>query len=135
MNFADVMSALAAAVVDAEIEGIGERAFGWPIGECPVPCFVVGYPEGDMNLNLTCGPRADGALVRGNFQAWWIVGAATARTTPEDLGSKIEAIKEAIDGDLGGAAETALVMTASIQPISVSGGEYLAVRFLIDVVS
>lgn len=138
MNFGEVMAELAQLVKDADIEGVGARCYGWPIGECPVPCLVVGFPEGDIDLNLTMGARADGALVRAKYQAWWIIGAALTRTTPNALGSKVEAIKAAIDA--AGEAEdsvidSALVLTASVEPVSVSGGEHLAVRFVIDVVA
>ncbi len=131
MNFDLIMKAVADVVKAAEIDGVGERCFGWPMGEVPVPCFIVGYPEGEMNLNLTYG----NALVRMNIPAWWVVGKATARTTPDALGSKIAEIKAAIDGNLDGAADTVLVLTAQVEPVSISGGDYLAVRFVIDVVS
>lgn len=135
MDFSLVMAAIAQAVADAEIDGVGERAFGWPVAECPVPCFVVGYPEGDMNLNLAYGSPDARPLVRGTYQAWWITGAAVARTTPAQLGAVIAEIKAAIDGDLGGVVDSALVLTASIAPVVVGAQELLSVRLVIDVVS
>lgn len=135
MNFAEVMSALAEAVKDAGIDAVGERCFGWPAAEVPVPAFVVGYPEGDMNLNLAMGSSDTRPLVRATYQAWWIVGAAVSRTTPARLGEVIAEIKAAIDGVDTEAWDTALVLSAAIAPIVVGTQELLSVRFAIDVVS
>lgn len=135
MNFGEVMEAIADAVKAADIDGVGERCFGWPIGQVPVPCLVVGYPEGDIDLNLVSGAQ----LVRAKYPVWWIVGGApTDRTAPKRLGAAVQEIKAAIDAmgdDEDSPVDSALVLTASIQPINVGEATCLAVQFVVDIVS
>lgn len=113
-----------------QIEGIG-RVHSRPTASIQPPCLVVGYPDGDFDLNTTARRGFD----RAEFAAWWVLGRRTERTLADDLAPKILALKNGLDGDLGGAVDMCNVKRARIEPVVSDGVEYLAVRLTLDVVS
>jgi hypothetical protein len=132
LNLGATMEAIAQAVKAA---GVTDRVYGWPNDSAPVPCFIVGYPEADdIEFDATYGGphRTDKAL----FPAWFVAGRAVERVTRDllsDVLTGATGIKDAIDGDLNGAVQTARVTTAEIEAVRLGGVDLLAIRFEIEI--
>lgn len=130
LNIAATMQALADAALRG---GATTRAFGWPAAEVPVPCFVAGYPDGDFDLDASFRRGMD----RADFPCWFIIGKPTERTARDAISPKLQAVKSALEADrtLGGVVQSARVAAARVEPVTMGGIEYLAIRFTVNVVS
>jgi hypothetical protein len=115
---------------------VKDRVFEWPTLTVNPPCLVVGYPT-DMTFDRTYQRGCDQAT----FPVWVILGRVDARETRNELGryltpaGEIETIKSVLDGDLGGACSSCRVMSATIEATNISGVDYQAIRFDLDVLT
>lgn len=124
------MQALADRAVAA---GVVTRAYGWPAESVQPVCLVVGYPT-SIDFDASFGRGSDRAV----FPCWVIVGKAHERTTRDAISQYVTGatgIKEALDGDLGGAVQTARVTDCQIEAIAVGAVEYLAARIDVEIYS
>lgn len=135
MNFAAVMTALSAIPVEAEIV---DRAYDWPTADVSPPCLIVSYPEGPQGFDATMARGHDRAV----FPAWLVVGAMVKRETRDKLIPYLLPVKAALEeASTYGAEEdpvpwsTVRVQSWGIEPFSVEGLDYMAIKFEIDVLT
>jgi hypothetical protein len=129
-----VMDAIAATAKAAGLVS-ADRAYAWPTLTVNPPCLVVGYPTA-INYDATYARGFD----RATFPFWIICGRIDARTTRDQIATYIgpdgaASVKTAMDGPLGGAVQSARVMSATIEATTISGVDYQAVRFDLDVLT
>lgn len=130
INLAAVMDAIADTITGA---GVMDRAYAWPAETVSAPCAVVGYP-GDIEFDVAYNRASDQAT----FPVWLIVGKASDRSARDAVSALITGatgIKEAIDGTLGGAVQTARLTTLRVEEVTVNGVAYLAAVAQIEVYS
>ncbi len=131
IDLAVVMDAIAQELLDADVV---TRAYGWPYSDAKPVSAIVNYPEDDIEFDVVFGRGSDRAV----FPVYIVCGLANERTARDVASGYITgatAVKDALDGDLGGAVQTARVMTANIARLTLGGTEYLAVRFDLEVYS
>lgn len=120
------------AVMDAIAERLTEnnvspRVYAWPEGSISAPCAVVGYPT-ELDFDMTFKRGGDRAV----FPVYLLVGNAVTRAARDALSGIIAGatgVKDAIDGNLGGAVQSARVTNCRIEEVAVGGVAYLAARF------
>ena len=130
LDLTNVMDALAAQVI---LGNVVDRAYGWPVENIQVPSAVVGYPT-DTTFDVTFARGSDRAV----FPLYVFVGKSHERAARDKLSSLITGltgIKESIDGNLGGACQTARVTDMAIQEVTVAAVPYLAAVFSVEVYS
>lgn len=131
MDIAAVMDAIANTIKEG---GVMSRVYEWPAESVTVPCAVVGYPEDDIEFDMTFARGSD----RAEFRLYLLVGKATDRTARDRLSALIagaRGIKAVIDGDLGGAVQTARMTTMKIEEVTIAGATVLAAVAKIEVYS
>lgn len=129
LDLAVVMQAIADTIIEA---GVTERAYGWPVKKAQVPAAIVSYPEDDIEFDVTFGRACDKAI----FPVFIAVGNVHDQSARDVLSTYItgaRGIKDALDGDLGGAVQTARVTSCAVDVITLGGIEYLAAKLLIEV--
>jgi hypothetical protein len=128
-----------AAIMDAIADALGSitglRAYGWPLESIAPPAVIVGYPE-SIDYDYTFG----GTKTEATFPAWLVVGRVSDRTARDTLSSYLSVggaseLKAELDGDLGGACDTARVVNAAPDYIDLAGVPYLAARLDIHVIA
>jgi hypothetical protein len=129
VNIAEIMTAIAEAV--GGDSGDPRRVYDFPTAKPAVPCFIVGYPDGDIDLDAAMA----GGGSRVTFPCWWVMGRRDERGIRDGLSAEIASIRWAINADrtLGGAAQSARCTSASIEAVGIGGVEHVAVRFVVDV--
>lgn len=103
----------------------------YPAESVTVPCLVVGYPE-DIEFDVTFKRGSDKAV----FPLYALVGKVTeldARNRLSDVITGAAGVKDALDGNLGGAVATARVTDCKPEAVTVGGVEYLSATFSIEV--
>lgn len=129
----DVGAVMQAIADTAQTAGVTTRVYAWPNDAASVPALIVGYPD-KLDFDTTYQRGAD----RAEFPVWIICGRATERTTRDVLSALITGetgVKNALDGDLGGAVQTARVTACSIETVTLAGQEYLSAKFSVDVLT
>lgn len=127
---ADVMDAISAEIVSA---GVVTKAHAYPVGSVTPPCAVVGYPE-TIDFDAVFGRGSD----KAEFPLWVIVGKVhdkSARDAISKLITGATGIKDALDGDLGGAVQTCHVTDCKIEEIQVGDITYLSAKFMLEIYS
>jgi hypothetical protein len=130
LNVSSVMDAIAARIVAA---GVTTRAYAWPTGSIQPPCAIVGYPE-ELEFDATFGRGSDRAV----FPVWMVCGNVSDRSARDVLSGYITGgtgIKDALDGTLGGAVQTARVTDCQVEKLPIGAVEYIAAKFMIEVYS
>lgn len=124
------MQAIADELVSA---GVTKKAYGWPNPSVTAGSAIVGYPE-ELEFDATFGRGSDRAV----FPVWVIVGKAVERTARDAISAFITGatgVKDALDGDLSGAVQTARVTDCQIEEIAVGDVAYLSAKLLVEVFS
>lgn len=132
MNVGTVMDGLAAALA-----ALGDlRVLAYPPDSVTPPAAIVSYPD-PFTFDVAMGRGAD----RGTFPVHVVVGRVSDRAardalTPYMAGAGARSVKQAIETDptLGGAADTARVVSVAGIDLEVGGVRYVAATFTIDVV-
>lgn len=132
MNVGEVMDGLAAA-----LEAIADlRVFAYPPDAIAAPAAIVSYPD-PLDFDFTMGRGAD----RASFPVHVLVGKASDRAARDALvlymaGAGPRSVKAAIeaDPDLGGAADSARVVSVTGVDLEVGGVRYVSATFTVDVV-
>lgn len=130
LQLAATMQAIADTIVS---EGVTTRAYAWPSGQIQPPCAIVGYPE-QIDFDATFGRGSDRAV----FPVWMVCGNVSDRTARDVLSGYITGatgIKDALDGNLGGAVQTARVTDCQVEKTTIGAVEYISARFDIEVYS
>ena len=130
INVSLVMQAIADELVSA---GVVENAYGWPVKQARPVCAIVGYPDA-LEFDATFGRGSD----KATFPVYIVCGAVHDQSTRDVISGYITGatgVKDALDGDLSGAVQTARVTDCTIDTLTLAGVEYLAARFLIEVYS
>lgn len=130
IDLAAVMDAIANTAVAGEVV---ERAYPWPTLEVSPVCLIVGYPT-ELNFDTTMARGSD----RATFPVWIVCGKAEARTTRDVVTAYITGatgVKDVLDGNLGGAVQSARVMSMVMENANIAGIDYLAARFDLDVLT
>lgn len=125
------MAAVMTAIHDALVPDVVTRGFDYPSLKVDPPTVVVGYPEGPQNFDTTMVRGIDRAL----FPVWIVVGDMVRRESRDKLNPYIAAAKAALDGDLGGAVQSARVTTWGIEGFATEALDYVSVKFTVDVVA
>lgn len=112
---------------------VGLRVFDFPPDNVHPPTAVVGMPE-TMEFDSTMARGADRTVIPVAI----LVGKVSDRASRDELaayvsGTGAKSVKAAVDGNLGGAAQTARVTTARIEVVTVAGVDYLGARFDVEV--
>lgn len=99
------------------------------------PAAIVGMPL-EVDYDFTKGRGSD----RVTIPVTVIVGKASDRAARDALsayiaGSGANSIKAVLDGNLGGAVQTARTMSCRIEVITLEGAEYLGATFDLEAVS
>ncbi len=126
----DVMDAIAATLLSGNVT---KRAYAWPEEAVAVPCAVVGDPE-SIDFDATYGRGSD----KATFPVWFLVGLVTGRASRDALSDIITgaaAVKNVLDGTLGGVVQTARVTDCQPDVVTVGGVSHLAGRFDVEVYS
>lgn len=125
-----IMDAIAQRIKDANVT---PRAYPWPVGNITVPCAVVGYPT-KLDFDMTFKRGGDEA----NFPIYFIVGKSGDLSSRDALSNIITgatSIKDNLDGNLGGAVQSARVTNCQVEEVAVAGVDYLAAVFTLEVLS
>lgn len=129
-----VMDALATATSAAS--GI-DRAYAYPVEAPQTPCVVVGYPEDDIEFDMTFGRGADRAV----FPVWAVLGLwqdANTRTAVSNVINAATDVKTKIEASTTLLALGAIRVTgARVEAWTMGRGETplinAAVRFTVEV--
>lgn len=130
MNLSLVMTAIADTIRDG---GVMERVYDWPSESITVPAALVGYPE-SMTFDITFGRGADQAT----FPVWLVVGRASDRNSRDALSALIKdatGIKGVLDGDLGGAVQSARLTELTVETVTIGSVDYLSAKGMVEVVA
>lgn len=123
------MDALGAAL--ATITGL--RVTDYPASTAAVPAAMVGLPT-TLEYDSTKGRGLDHVVIPITL----LVGNVVDRSARDALsaylaGSGASSIKAALDGKLGGVVQTARVMGARIEVVTLGGVDYLGATFDVDI--
>ena len=124
-----VMDAIAAAI---EAQGVTSRTYAYPAESVSVPCAVVGYPD-EIEFDIVYQRGADLA----NIPVYFLTGRVVDRAARDRMAAIISGatgIKEALDGDLGGAVQSLRVTDMKVLNVQVAGVDYLAAKFNAEVI-
>jgi hypothetical protein len=134
---ATVMDAIASTIDAANLTvqpgTIPMRSYAWPAGSVNPPCIVVGYPK-KIIFDLTFNRGSDEAT----FPVWFVVGKPddkSARDTLSALLTGAGKIKDTLDGNLGGAVQSARCVDCDVESVKIGDIEYLAALFTLEVLS
>jgi hypothetical protein len=129
LNLKNTMDAIASTLTAAG----QKRVYAYPADSIQTPAIVVAYPSEPIEFDQYMGRGSDRAV----FDVYAVVGKANtlgARNALSDfISGSAAGIKEALDGDLGGAVQTARVQTLTIEAVKVGEVEYLAAKFAVEV--
>jgi hypothetical protein len=130
MNLAGVMDGLGAAL--STIDGLRVTPY-WADRVTP-PAAVVAWPD-PLTFDSTMGRGSD----RQEFPVIVVVGRVDARSTRDALavyaaGSGDLSVKQAIEGYASDAYDSARVDRAEFASITISGVDYMAATFYVDVI-
>lgn len=122
-----VLSTVMDAIADAiRNEGVTDRVYEWPSDQVSPPCAVVGYPrDEDIEFDVTYGRGSDRAV----FPIYLMVGRVSERAARDRLSTLLTGatgLKDHLDGNLGGAVQTARLKTVRIEEVTVGAVAYLA---------
>ena len=130
-DLTSIMQAIADQLVDAEVV---PDAYPWPFGGAEVGSAIVDYPE-PIDLDAAVG----GGAGRLQLAVYVIVGLPTEEEPRAVASGFIStgalSVKAALDGDLGGTCQSARVMTAEIVVTQLAAVDYLAAKFVIDILT
>lgn len=129
INVSAVMQALADRLVAA---GVVSNAYGWPVRSAKPVCAIVGYPDGDIDFDATFGRGSDRAV----FPVYVVCGNVHDESTRDVISGYITGatgVKDALDGNLGGAVQTARVTGARVDLLTLAGADYLTARFDVEI--
>ncbi len=128
-----IASTLDAATITVNPGSILMRTYAWPVGAVNPPCIVVGYPK-KIIFDLTFKRGSD----ETTFPVWFVVGKADDKASRDTLSSVLTGvghIKDVLDGNLGGAVQTARCVDVDIESVKIGDIEYLAALFTLEVLS
>lgn len=113
----------------------GLRVYDYPADNVAVPAAVVSHPD-TITYDVTYARGCDMATV----QVTVIVGKVSDRASRDALeayraGTGSSSIKAALDGNLGGAVQTARVTQADALTLTLAGVEYAAATFDVEIYS
>jgi hypothetical protein len=130
INLASTMDAIAQTLLSA---GVVTKAYGWPnSGATPVSA-IVSYPD-EIEFDAVFGRGSDKAV----FPVYIVCGAVHERSSRDVVSGYITGatgVKDALDGNLGGAVQTCRVTDCRVDKITLAGVEYLAARFELETYS
>lgn len=127
-NLQAVMEAIAAALNAANPD---YRADPYPSDSISAPATVVGYPT-TIEFDAVYQRGADRALI----PIYYLVGTTSDRAASERISAVIAGagtVKNAIDGNLGGAVMTSRVTDMKVLKVELAGGTFLAAVFTAEV--
>lgn len=124
----DGLSALLAAA------SVAPNNFPWPVDSITVPCTVVGYPS-MIGLGITYGRGADAFT----YPIWHIVGRSNTIDARDNLSAALTgaaSVWTALTGKqtFGANVVDVMVHDPDIATITVSGVEYIGLKFLVEVI-
>lgn len=108
------------------------NAYPWPVESITVPCGVVGYPSGEIDIAITFGRGGD----RATLPLWIVVGKTATKDARDALSDVIAGGSDLVAAIVG--AHTwgdADVTGASVATFTSSSIEYLALKLDVDVVT
>lgn len=129
MNLADVMDEVATRL--STIEPL--RTFAWPQPNIVPPAAIVGYPT-DYTYDATYGRGMD----RMTLPVVVVVGKAVERTARDRLAQYVEgsgtaSFKAVLEAEPHTAFDTLRVVDADFDVYQISGTDYLAAIFSLDI--
>jgi hypothetical protein len=130
INLAAVMDAIKNTAVS---QGVIARAYEYPIPDPTPPCLIVGWPT-KLDFDLTFKRGADEAT----FPVWFLVSKVMDRQARNALSAIITGatgIKDKLDGNLGGVVQSATVVNCKVTALTITGIDYLAAEFEMDVIT
>lgn len=110
----------------ASIDDLRGRTFAYPPSALVPPAAVVGWPD-EINYDL--------AMARGGWLATFpmlvVVAKSDMRSARDTIATYLDgvgpsSVRAALDGGVHVAYDSALVMKAHVEPVSIAGIEYLA---------
>ena len=112
----------------------GLRVYDYPAETASPPAAIVGLPS-ELEYDFTKGRGSDRAVIPITL----LVGKVVERSARDALslylaGTGASSVKAAVDGDLGGAAQTVRVMGARVEIVTLNGVEYLGATFDLEVI-
>lgn len=131
--------------VTAVMQGIGARlrtipdliVYDGPPGNMVVPGAEVSFPD-EITYDDTMGP----GTARADFMVLVLVSPVAAQAAPEVLSAFIssegsQSVKEAVEsgGTLGGAVDSARVVSARPLAVTIGAIEYAAAEFTVNVIT
>lgn len=129
-NLQAVMEAIAGALNSVNPD---YRADPYPADAISPPATVVGYPN-PLEFDATMTRGAD----RAEIPVYFAVGTTSDRAAMERIAAIVAgagAIKDTLDGDLGGTVDSCRVMAMRVLRVELAGGAYLAAVFSLEVVA
>lgn len=133
MNVSDVMEGIA-----ARLRTIPDLVvYDGPAGNTVTPSAEVSFPD-EITYDDTMGP----GTARADFMVLVLVAPVAAQAAPETLSGFLNSqgptsVKEAVESGrtLGGAADSARVVSARPLGITSAGVEYVAAEFTVNVIT
>jgi hypothetical protein len=125
------LGAVMDAIAETLTENVTVRVYPWPTDSPQIPCVVIGYPE-EIDFDATFNRGSD----KATFPLYYMAGKVSDRTARDQLSDIITGatgFKDALDGDLDGAVNSAYVVNCKIQELSVNGVNYLTARFDLEI--
>lgn len=112
---------------------VGLRVSTYPADRANPPQAIVSLPE-IVEYDAVMGRGADRVVIPVTV----LVGKVSDRAARDKLaryvsGSGADSVKAAVDGELGGAAQTARVTGATISVVTIEAIEYLGASFDVEV--
>lgn len=124
-----VMDAIADAITTA---GITQRAYPYPAETVTAPCAVVAYPE-TIDFDMSYSRGSDQCTI----PVYFLVGRASEKAARDELAGIVTgatAIKDTLDGNLGGEVQSLRVTEMKILNVQLGGVDYLAAQFNAEVI-
>ena len=131
INLSATMDALATAF--SNVTGV-TRAFAWPTEDATPGTAVVGYPLDPDQFAITFGRGAD----KATFPVWVVAGLVQDEATRDFISALLLGsadVLDKVDGSLGSVVQTAIVINATIERLTVAGNQHLSVRFDVEVIA
>jgi hypothetical protein len=131
---------MGALVISTVMDGVGTTLLGggatdeiypYPSENVSVPCWVVGFPEEEAELDETYRRGSDETV----FPVYYLAGRVSDQTARDLCSAALTLAKACLDGNLGGACQTARLTSWAIRYIPIDGIDYVGIRFLLEVIS
>lgn len=124
-----VMDGIAATITTAAAGNA--NVFAYPTEEAVAPCWIVGFPEEESELDATFRRGSDSTI----FPVFFIAGRVSDQSARDQVSAALTLAKTSLDNNLGGTVQDARLAHWIIRWIELDTVSYVGIRFLLEVMS